>query len=116
MFTISHNKYLEIMYIIYHNNEYVEKNEKEIIDLYSSNKLTDSNNINGNNEFNLGVYYHFIEKNYELAKIYYVIAIDNNNSYAMNNLGYYYQYIEKNSEFANKYYSMAGLNHLMDNL
>ena len=60
------------MYIIYHNNEYIVKTENEIKDLYSQNKLTNSNNINGTNEFNLGVYYHKIEKNYELAKIYYI--------------------------------------------
>ena len=58
------------MYTIYHNNEYIQKDEKEIKNLYSQNKLTNINNVNGNNEFNLGVYYHFIENNYELAKIY----------------------------------------------
>jgi TPR repeat protein len=42
---------------------------------------------------NLGYYYQFIEKDYELMKKYYLIAIDKGHSNAMNNLGYYLKYL-----------------------
>jgi TPR repeat protein len=56
---------------------------------------------------NLGNYYYNIEKNYEEAKKYFHMAIDNGESTAMNNLGIYYENIEKNYEEAKKYYIMA---------
>ena len=48
-----------------------------------------------------------IEKDYELAKKYYVMAIECGNSDSMNNLGHYYATIDKNYELAKKYYVMA---------
>jgi TPR repeat protein len=68
---------------------------------------------------NLGYYYHFIEKNYDLAKKYYMMAIDKGYSLAMNNLGYYYHFIEKNYDLAKKYYMIAidkGQSNAMHNL
>jgi len=57
--------------------------------------------------FYYGVYYQYTEKNYDLMKKYYLMAIELNDSNAMNNLGYYYQYIEKNYDLMKKYYLMA---------
>ena len=34
----------------------LKKYKKKIIYLYSSNKLTDYNNVNGNNKYNLGFF------------------------------------------------------------
>jgi len=57
--------------------------------------------------FYYGVYYETIGKNYDLMKKYYLMAIELNNSKAMNNLAGYYQYIEKNYDLMKKYYLMA---------
>lgn len=45
--------------------------------------------------YNLG-YYNFTEKNYELMKKYYWMAIALNDTDSMNSLGYYYYHVEKN--------------------
>jgi len=66
-----------------------------------------------------GAYYKNIEKNYDLMKKYYLMAIKLNHSYAMYNLAQHYQYTEKNYDLMKKYYLMAiELNHsaAMDNL
>jgi len=66
-----------------------------------------------------GVYYQYTEKNYDLMKKYYLMAIELNHSDAMNNLADYYEYTEKNYDLMKKYYLMAiELNHsdAMDNL
>ena len=55
----------------------------------------------------LGNYYYQIEKNYESAVKYYLMAISQENHVAMNNLGNYYYEVEKNYELAKKYYLMA---------
>ena len=52
----------------------------------------------------LGLYYKKIEKNYDLMKRYYLMAIDKGNLKAMNNLGFYYQEVEKNYDMMKKYY------------
>ena len=46
--------------------------------------------------YKLGNLYYQIEKNYELAKKYYLMAIDKNNSDAVTNLGNLYYQIKKN--------------------
>ncbi len=56
---------------------------------------------------NLGFYYQNKERNYELMKKYYLMAIDKEDSYAMFNLGYYYMDEEKNYELMKKYFLMA---------
>jgi len=69
--------------------------------------------------FYYGVYYQYTEKNYDLMKKYYLMAIELNNSNAMYYLALYYQYIENNYELMKKYYLMAiELNNsdAMDNL
>jgi len=57
--------------------------------------------------YDLADYYQFIENNYELMKKYYLMAIELNNSGAMNNLARHYQYNEKNYDLMKKYYLMA---------
>jgi len=54
-----------------------------------------------------GVYYQKIEKNYDLMKKYYLMAIELNHSDAMNSLAFYYKNTEKNYELMKKYYLMA---------
>jgi TPR repeat protein len=44
----------------------------------------------------IGFFFHLVEKNYEEAKKYYLIAIDKGSSTAMNKLASYYEDIEKN--------------------
>ena len=70
----------------------------------------------------IGLYYEFVEKNYEEMKKYYIILIDYNKynpsdyaSYsALYNLGNYYKNIEKNYEMMKKYYLMLLDNTLND--
>jgi TPR repeat protein len=52
------------------------------------------------------VYFLYI-KNYDLAKKYYLGAIDKGSVNAMDNLGNYYEFTEKNYDLAKKYYKMA---------
>jgi TPR repeat protein len=66
--------------------------------------------IENNNQmaiFNLALYYHFTEKDYNLMKEYYLMAIEKGNSTAMNNLGLYYKVIENNYDLMKEYLLMA---------
>jgi hypothetical protein len=56
---------------------------------------------------NLGFYYYQTEKNYDLMKKYYLMAIDGGLSNSMNDLGYYYLHIKKDYDMMKKYYLMA---------
>jgi TPR repeat protein len=58
---------------------------------------------------NLGYYYHKIEKNYDMMKKYYMMAIDKDYSVSMRNLGYYYRDIEKDYRMMKKYEIMSKL-------
>jgi TPR repeat protein len=51
----------------------------------------------GNNDvtYNLGYYYQYNEKNYELMKKYYLMSIDTNNVLSMTSLGDYYYDIKE---------------------
>ena len=55
----------------------------------------------------LALYYKEIEKNYELMKKYYLMAIEKENSTAMFELGLYYEDIEINHKLMKKYYLRA---------
>ena len=85
---------------------------KNIIDI-STNKFTikllDKFKVDDNILINykLGNFYYKTEQNYELAKKYYLMAIDKNNSDAMNHLGNLYYEIEHDYKLAKKYYLMA---------
>ena len=57
--------------------------------------------------YNLGDYYHYIEKDYDLMKKYYIMAVNCGNSKAMNSLGIYYKKVEKDYDLMKKYYVMA---------
>ena len=63
---------------------------------------------------NLGHYYESIEKNYDEAKKYYMMAIEKGNKCALYNLDYYYVIIEKNYDKAKKLYIMAIKNNDID--
>jgi tetratricopeptide (TPR) repeat protein len=112
-------------------NDYINKNNFVILNIPNENinniyDLYFNNNIREiDNDIEClyyGIYYK-INKNYELMKKYYLMAIENNathsNSYAMNNLGSYYYDIEKDYDLMKKYYLMAiekGNCNAMDNL
>jgi hypothetical protein len=55
----------------------------------------------------LGNHFNSVEKDTELMKKYYLMAIEQGNSSAMYNLGYHYDEVEKNYELMKKYYLMA---------
>jgi TPR repeat protein len=69
--------------------------------------LDEKSECKSNDYFCLGCYYQFIEKKYEQMKIFYLKAIENGNSSAMNNLGCYYQDIEINYEQMKIFYLKA---------
>ena len=98
--------------------EYIENNFNEYIPIKNIQSLKKIHNLCLNKiHFNpetseefyyYGIYYYEdIEKDYDLMKKYYLMAIDLNNSCAMNNLGVYYQNIEKDYDLMKKYYLMA---------
>jgi len=62
----------------------------------------------------LAFLYSSIDRNYDLAKKYYLMAIDNNNSRSMCNLAIFYEKKDKNYELAKKYYIMAINNGRLD--
>jgi TPR repeat protein len=53
--------------------------------------------------------YYYVEKDYTMAKKYYLMAIDLNHSKSMNDLGIYYKRIEKNDVLSTKYLNMSRL-------
>ena len=56
---------------------------------------------------NLGFYYKYLEKDYNMMKKYYLMAIELGTSNAMLNLGNYYKDLEKDYNMMKKYYLMA---------
>jgi tetratricopeptide (TPR) repeat protein len=100
--------YRKFNYSICNVNQY-KYLEGSIIDLYEKKldvnnfvDLTDSNKL-----FWTAKYYTDIEKDYDMMKKYYLMAIELGDSSAMNNLGYYYKAIEKDYRLMKKYYLMA---------
>jgi TPR repeat protein len=65
-----------------------------------------SNNENSDAMYNLGYYYHAIEKDYVRAEEYYLLAIKYQNTKAMNNLAWLYQE-RGNYDIMIEYYLMA---------
>ena len=55
----------------------------------------------------IGIYYYHIEKNYCLAKEYYLTSIENGYFRATSSLGWYYEKIEKDYSLAKTYYLMS---------
>ncbi len=86
-------------------NQYIVY-EKEILDMFNNHNVDDYKE-NEDLFLWIGIYYEKIEKNYDLMKKYYLMAIDNGNPHAMRSLGYYYQNIEKNYNKMKEYYLMA---------
>lgn len=90
--------------VIFNNNKYVKKTYDDINKLFIDKLLVVNNDTNYNTEFNLGVYYHFIEKDYNIALQYYSIAANNNNLFACLYLSRLYYTIFESIEKANIYY------------
>ena len=93
----------------YNLNYYVkienENSLEKIYNLFKSNIFEEpSTDIE---YFYYGIYYQYFEKNYELMKKYYLMAIKLNHPDAMFNLARYYQYTEENYDLMKKYYLMA---------
>ena len=94
MFDTLESLYHFLNYNINGINEYM-KYEKEILDIFNNNNIEEY--TNNENLFSwIGIYYQEIEKDYDKMKEYYLMAIDKDDSDAMNNLGHYYEEIEKN--------------------
>ena len=89
-FSDEHNKYLNEILDIYNGK----------IDKYK--KSEDGLILNV-----MGLYYQYIEMDYELMKKYYLMSIELGNTTAMNNLGNYYKNIDTDYELMMKYYLMA---------
>jgi tetratricopeptide (TPR) repeat protein len=93
------------------------ENIKKII--FNKNNITEY--IKNNNFYNLGIYYQFINIDYNLMKKYYDLAIENkqNISDIYNNFGFYYIDIEKKYDLGIEYYLKSiNLNnvHAMNNV
>ncbi len=105
-------KYNEILkkYNIYDDKK-LSLNEIDFIEQL----FNDGINIINLNEFEnnsnilvfIGIYYKKVEKDYELMKKYYLMAIELGDACAMNNLGLYYEKVEKDYGLMKKYYLMA---------
>jgi len=89
------------LFIVDHNYIY----SREYYNLFIKDVIFEPNNTN--DLYFLGMYYQYINKNYELMKKYYLQAIDKGNSVSMTGLGLHYMSIEVNNDIANKYFLMA---------
>ena len=94
---------LKLDYSYVQINDHISINK--IYNLFYNKIIYDTDN--DTEQLYLGFYYEKIEKNYELMKKYYLMAIDHGNEYAMKNLANYYGKIEKNYDHMKKYYLMA---------
>jgi len=95
------------------NEIHIYNKNLELVPINETNKIknlyTDGKLDVGNNEFtflNYGIYHQFIDKNYDEAIKYYLMAIKKDNTYAMNNLALIHVFM-KNYDEAKKYYLMA---------
>jgi TPR repeat protein len=91
-----------------HNNTYFliedKSSIKKIYDLLINNIIYEPENIIEN--YYLGLYYDQIKKNYDLAKKYYLVAVNNGNITAMNKLARCYEKL-KIYDLMKKYYLLA---------
>jgi hypothetical protein len=83
---------------------FIDTFTRKIYDLFVHDINFESKN--GDDSYYLGVYYHYNKINCDLAKKYYIQAIDGgcHVSYAMYNLSQYYRKVEQNYNLAKKYY------------
>jgi TPR repeat protein len=90
-------------------NSIIDNFSRKIYNLFINNIVYESEDEPTNNGGNyyLGVYYHFINVNYEFAKKHYLMAIEKGNTNAMINLGCYYDDVEKKYYLVKKYLLMA---------
>jgi tetratricopeptide (TPR) repeat protein len=98
------NKQYYYLGLYYQFNEINNKLTKkyynlDIIDKYSATR--------GNSMNNLGFYYSDVEKNYEKAKEYYLLACEHDIPEAFNNLGLYYYEIDNNYDISKLYFIEA---------
>lgn len=83
-----------------------DTNIEIFMDIFQNHNLSNESNCPTRSNI-LGVYYCYIEKDYEMAKVHWFMACDQSNSDAMKNLGNYYLYIEHNDKQGLNFYSMA---------
>ena len=86
----------------------LEKYDLKYVKIENNNSLTKIYNLFKSNIFEepstdieyyyYAIYYQYTEKNYDLMKKYYLMAIELNDSESMYYLGWYYKYIEKNDQ------------------
>src|SRR3989304_4400770 len=105
-------KYSELCTFVKNNNIYKQyilnkMYTDEIYNIFILNNPDAYNNTFDSEIIGYLGYYYFIHKNYRCAIKYYLLAINANNSYAMNNLGDYYRCIEKDYDQTKLYYLMA---------
>lgn len=78
-----------------------------IYELFENSHIKNKEELTDMECFYYGVYYHHISKSYDLAKDYYLLAIEEDNSYAMVSLASLNRFILENEEEMHKYYCMA---------
>jgi len=100
-------KEIEIKYNIIFYELLLKNYSKEISNIFNDNIKEYENNKDPNILFIMGCYHLYISKNYPEMKKYYLMAIEHNNSTAMNNLAQYHEHISKNYPEMEKYYLMA---------
>ena len=82
--------------------------ETDIVKLFNTGIIDESiDSSNSSYLFFIGRYHKDITRNYSEMEKYYLMAIEEGDSNAMNNLGYYHQNITKNYSEMEKYYLMA---------
>ena len=93
------------------NHKYIKIETQEsiqtIFNLFVNAKFNDESRLNDIELFYYGVYYQFINIDYNLMKKYYLMAIQHGDSTSMNNLGWYYHEIDEDYDLTKKYYLMV---------
>jgi hypothetical protein len=95
------------------NDKLSNKTSDEICDYlnkpyyhYLIKKLLGKKNQSVHQKTLIGMFFHFVEKNYDSMKKYYLMAVDKGDRIAMCNFGCYYHDIEE-YDLMKKYYNMA---------
>jgi len=91
-----------------YNLKLTDEDDRELFVLIMNGDFNrDFDSMDSNELHYIGTYYHHVEKNYDIMKKYYLMAINKGNTMAMYRLGYYYHFVEKKYDEMKKYYLMA---------